>query len=289
MKKYNPHAWIGVIFHSYSRDIFRQMFPAMIIIAAYCLALTFGVNYFNIELYHSIAIHSLLGIVLGLFLVFRTNGAYDRWWEGRKLYGSLVNTCRNFANKLDASLNVDLKEDRLVFFKLYSNYVFAMKEHLRDSFDPKEMEFIDNDFSEGLEAHEHKPNYIANVLFKHLNRLYREEKITGDQLIVMDQELRELLDVLGGCERIKNTPIPYSYNLFLKKFVFIYITTLPLAIVDFYGYWSALITVVMFYILASTEFIAEEIEDPFGRDENDLPTDELSVKIKANIKEILVK
>ncbi len=153
----------------------------------------------------------------------------------------------------------------------------------------EEMEAIDEAFQKGLLSHDHKPNYIANQIFHHLNRLYRKKKITGDQLIIMDQEVRELLDIIGACERIKNTPIPYSYNLFLKKFIFIYITTLPLAIVDFYGYWSTLVTSIMFYILASTEFIAEEIEDPFGRDDNDLPTDDLSVKIKANIKEILIK
>jgi putative membrane protein len=201
----------------------------------------------------------------------------------------LVNTCRNFANKLDASIDGIDKEERILFFKLYSNFVFALKEHLREGVIMEEMEAIDEAFQKGLLSHDHKPNYIANQIFHHLNRLYRKKKITGDQLIIMDQEVRELLDIIGACERIKNTPIPYSYNLFLKKFIFIYITTLPLAIVDFYGYWSTLVTSIMFYILASTEFIAEEIEDPFRRDDNDLPTDDLSVKIKANIKEILIK
>ena len=289
MKHYNPHAWVSLIFHAYSRDILRQMFPAMIIIAAFCAGFTFVVQYFEIELYHNLAIHSLLGIVLGLFLVFRTNGAYDRWWEGRKLWGSLLNTCRNFANKLDASLDAANKEDRELFFKLYANFVYSSKEHLRDDVKYDEMEPIDEAFEKGLRGFDHKPNYIANRIFVELNRLYRDEKISGDQLIVIDQESRELLDILGSCERIKNTPIPYSYNLFLKKFIFIFITTLPVAIVDLYGYWSALIAAGLFYILASTEFIAEEIEDPFGKDENDLPTDEISAKIKANIKEILVR
>lgn len=289
MKKYNPHAWVTLIFHAYSRDILRQLFPAMILIAGFSALLNFAIVYYEIDFEHNLAVHSLLGIVLGLFLVFRTNGAYDRWWEGRKHWGSLVNTCRNFANKIDAYLDPELQEERVLFYRLYSNFVFAMKEHLREGVKYEEMEHIDDDFKKGLEEHDHKPNYIVSVIFKHLNRLYREKKISGDQLIVIDQESRELLDILGACERIKNTPIPYSYNLFLKKFVFIYITTLPLALVLIYGYYSAAITALMFYILASTEFIAEEIEDPFGRDDNDLPTDELSAKIKANIKEILIK
>ena len=94
------------------------------------------------------------------------------------------------------------------------------------------------------------------------------------------------MDSLGACERIKNTPIPYSYSIFIKKFIFIYVTTLPLAFVTIFGYYSALIATFIFYVLVSMEVLAEEIEDPFGTDDNDLPTDQLCERIKANVEEV---
>ena len=99
--------------------------------------------------------------------------------------------------------------------------------------------------------------------------------------------MQNLLDIAGACERIKNTPIPYSYNLFLKKVIFIYVITMPIAFVPQFGYWAILITLFVFYVLVSMEVLAEEIEDPFGIDDNDLPTQELCEKIKSNVWEIL--
>ncbi len=93
--------------------------------------------------------------------------------------------------------------------------------------------------------------------------------------------------MIGACERIRNTPIPYSYSLFIKKFIFIYTGTLPIAFVGLLGYFSVAVTVLVFYVLVSMEILAEEIEDPFGLDDNDLPTDELSERIKSNISKIL--
>src|SRR5690606_29569437 len=102
----------------------------------------------------------------------------------------------------------------------------------------------------------------------------------------MLQDLNAFTDICGACERIKKTPIPYTYNIFIKKFIFAYIITLPFAFVSF-GYWVAGITAFVFYVLASLEMIAEEIEDPFGRDANDLPTDDLAETIRKNVFQII--
>jgi putative membrane protein len=94
------------------------------------------------------------------------------------------------------------------------------------------------------------------------------------------------MQIIGACERIKNTPIPFSYSLFIKKFIFIYVTTLPLAFVVQFGFLSALIATFVFYVLVSMEVLAEEIEDPFGSDQNDLPTDQLCLTIQNNCQQI---
>jgi putative membrane protein len=134
----------------------------------------------------------------------------------------------------------------------------------------------------------HQPLHVVNRMYDRLQSLVNEGKITKENLWIIDKELKELMDIIGACERIKNTPIPYSYNMFIKKFIFIYSITLPFGIMNITHYWTIPIVTIIFYLLVSTELIAEEIEDPFGTDENDLPTDNLAVKIKANVHEVLM-
>ena len=112
--------------------------------------------------------------------------------------------------------------------------------------------------------------------------------MAGDHMINLDKELKDFMDLLGGCERIKNTPIPYSYSMYVKKFIFIYIITLPFGFVTTFGYATVPAVLLVSFILLSVELIAEEIEDPFGRDINDLPTDDLAKRIRDNINEILL-
>jgi putative membrane protein len=105
-------------------------------------------------------------------------------------------------------------------------------------------------------------------------------------MIVLNAEFSSFTDITGGCERIKNTPIPYSYSMFLKKFIFIYVITMPFGFVTDFRYWTVPVVIFVFYVLASLELIAEEIEDPFGKDANDLPTDDIAGRIKNNLHEI---
>ena len=112
-------------------------------------------------------------------------------------------------------------------------------------------------------------------------------KITGDQMIVMNGEISSFTDICGACERIKNTPIPLSYSSFIKKFIVVYVLTLPLGYVFNLGYYVAPIVTFVFYVLASLELVAEEIEDPFGTDANDLPMDKMAANIKKHVGEII--
>lgn len=98
-----------------------------------------------------------------------------------------------------------------------------------------------------------------------------------------------MVDSLGGCERIKNTPIPYSYSMFFKKFIFLYVITLPLAFVVQFGYYSIIISVFFFYVLVSIEVLAEEIEDPFGTDDNGLPVDDICRRIEKTLHQIIAQ
>lgn len=292
MVNYNPKTWFSIIFHSYSRFVVKTMLPALIFMGlfttAVCVVMLEVFKFDKSHFSNTTALHSLLGIVLGLFLVFRTNSSYDRWWEGRKLWGSMVNSTRNFALKLNAYLPNDDQENRNWFAQMIPNFVVASKEHLRQGVQLSELEPAEPNFPDSLKDIKHKPNRIAGMMYSKVNDLYKSGALTGDQFRVLDKEMKDFVDIIGACERIKNTPIPYSYAMFIKKFIFIYIITLPFGFVTSFEYITIPTTLLITFVLLSVELIAEEIEDPFGRDINDLPTDQLSTRIKENIREILL-
>lgn len=292
MVDYNPKAWFSLILHTYSRHVMRTLMPVLLFMAVYsalcCYVILDLFRLHEKEFHSTIGMHSLLGIVLGLFLVFRTNSSYDRWWEGRKLWGSLVNNTRNLANKLNAFLPKEDQVNRLYFSMMIPNFVVAMREHLRKGVSTDDLEDTGRNFQERLQHVKHIPNKISSMLYERINELYLNKTISGDHLFVVDKELKEFSDVMGACERIKNTPIPYSYSMYIKKFIFIFIITLPFGFVTQTEYMTIPIVVLVSYILLSVELIAEEIEDPFGRDVNDLPTDDLSAKIRNDVREILL-
>lgn len=287
MVQYNPKDWITYIFKFHKSDTFRQLLPMMFFIGLY----SYGIAYLELEYWklsekshvkNLTLMHTTVGFVLSLLLAYRTNTAYDRWWEGRKLWGSLVNNSRNLALKLSAILKED--KDRNYFKRLIPAYASILQKHLSDEDTAKEL-FEGLDLQ--IDHHKHYPNQVAKMIFNKVNELYTSGKITGDQLIILNSELQSFTDVCGACERIKNTPIPYSYSAFIKKFIFFFVMTLPFGFVFSLGYYVIPVVIFIFYVLASLELIAEEIEDPFGGDENDLPTAKIASNIKKHVEELL--
>ncbi len=287
MVQYNPKDWITFIFRFHKSDTFRQLIPMMFMIGLY----TYGVCYLEIEHWKlsekshvkNISImHGMLGFVISLLLAYRTNTAYDRWWEGRKLWGSLVNSSRNLALKLSVILSDE--KDKKFLRQIIPTYASILSKHLSNK-EVSKMLYENIDLE--IDHEKHKPNQVAKSIFEKINELYKLRKITGDQLITINNELQTFTDVCGACERIKNTPIPYSYSAFIKKFIFFYIMTLPFGYAFSLGYYSIPVVIFTFYVLASLELIAEEIEDPFGDDANDLPTEKISENIKKHVEEIL--
>jgi putative membrane protein len=284
MIKYNPKSWVHLFTQQYSREILRRLSTGMIYLAVYTGILAFLFDYFKIDYPGTTAVHSIMGIVLGFFLVFRSNGAYDRWWEGRKTWGALVNNSRNMAMKFAVMVPTNHLHRKLIT-DCIGAYPKTLKEHLRSGVVQDEVEKLRSELR--LDLIDHLPNAIAKKLVWLVNELKKDQTIDAEQYRVLDQQIMSLTDITGVCERIKNTPIPYSYSIFLKKFIFIFLTTLPFAFLPAYGYWTMAISVLLLYVLMSIELLAEEIEDPFGSDINDLPTDELSIKIDQNVRNLM--
>ena len=268
----------------------------MLGIAAYSAIISFlELTYWNLSdennhIRNLPVMHNLLGFAISMLLVFRTNTAYDRWWEGRKLWGSLVNNSRNLAIKLSSFLPQNETAHRSFFVKIIPAFAFSLHNHLHSEKVRIELFEEDKDHEKILskiDQKKHIPNQIALLIMQQVQKLYKDGIITGDQLIVLNNELLSFSDICGACERIKNTPIPFSYSVFIKKFIFFYIMTLPFGYVFNLGYFVVPVVVFVFYVLASLELIAEEIEDPFGGDANDVPTVKLAQTIQRNVAEIM--
>lgn len=287
MLVYNTKEWFGLIFTFHKAETFSKLKWIMLSLGLYSSV----VCYVELDLFDEYSstttIHSLLGFVISLLLVFRTNTAYDRWWEGRKQWGALVNVSRNFSLKVNAFIPPEESDRKSQLAAMTAAYASVLKDHLRS--EPIEVIAANlPDFMKGsIGGVEHIPNFLANAMQRSLLVMYQKREISEAAYLSMLQDLNAFTDICGACERIKKTPIPYTYNIFIKKFIFAYIMTMPFAFVSDFGYWTIGVTILTFYALASLELIAEEIEDPFGRDSNDLPTDDLAVTIGKNVAEVV--
>ena len=286
MRAYNTKNFLKILISLHKSDTLKILFPTILLVGIYC----YGVYYLEVEYLHlnsksSISnigmIHSLLGFVLSLLLVFRTNTAYDRWWEGRKLWGKLVNDSRNFVIKINSILPENDVKNRTQIAKYLRFFPYFLASHLSKE---STRLVLDEDFSDlQKELQHHPPAELVFLLTKKLYQLKKENKISDTEMLFLDTQLSGFLDGCGGCERIKNTPIPYSYSSFIKKFIIFYVMALPVANVVNLGGFMIPITMFVYYVLMSLELIAEEIEDPFNNDENDIPMEAISQNIERSI------
>lgn len=286
MRVYDNKHWISVLLSIHKSDTIKTLASGMVAMAVYAgVVIYLETEYFKVDKDSTIRnvslIHTLLGFVLSMLLVFRTNTAYDRWWEGRKLLGKMVNDSRNLAIKLHSMLPENAKEDRDFFQKYVCFFPHLLSRHLSKKSTKMELD-QDNHHTE-VEQLPHPPNALIWRIQEKVQELYKKGVITGDQMRMLDIHISGFLDVCGGCERIKNTPIPFSYSSFTKKFIVIYVITLPIAYGMSIGYMMIPLTVFVFFVLMSLEVLAEEIEEPFNNEENDLPMELIAQNIERNV------
>ena len=234
-----------------------------------------------------VTIFSLLGVVLSILLSFRTNSAYDRWWEGRRKWGELVNNSRNLAVYVHSAFPAGDEESRRYLAIRIANFALALKEHLRGGAKVDELVLLTPEDAEKYNGKSHIPNYIAYEIAQRIQNVYNAGHIGMADHMNIKAHSQELLNISGSCERIKKTPIPFSYNVYIKLFITVYTLGLPFALIPLFGYLSIVLVAFVFFAFYGLELMAEEIEDPFGLDCNDLPTGDIAHTIKANVFELL--
>ncbi|WP_330204992.1 bestrophin family protein [Cyanobacterium sp. Dongsha4] len=263
-------------------------------------ALFFAVFSFVICLLHSVGfpvqqpiLSSLIPtIVLGLLLVFRTNSANERFWEGRKLWGGIVNHLRNLTWQIWVNIKEETPDDqehKINALNLLTVFAIATKNHLRSEGISEEMRpLLSAYYYHHLQTSQHLPLQIAAYLGEYLQQEYQKKHLNEYQLTNMQQLINQLMDMVGGCERILKTPIPNSYSIHLKQLLLIYCLVLPFQLVDQIEWWTIPFVSIVSYIVYGIEAIALEIENPFGRDRNDLPLDQICQAINQNIQDFIL-
>lgn len=289
---YDSRKWsdfIKIVFYSFWKSYnMKQLAKFILIVGVYSTIVTLAEIHY-LEGAHGIdtVFFSLVGVILGLFLVFRLNSAYDRWWEGRKQWGKLVNDSRTLALNLDTLIPPDDKKRRRFFVKNISNFALALQWHLRNDIQHGKFIYINSRYSEDMESAKHVPNKIASYMMHELRNMETEGTINEFDKNRMANLIQGFIDVLGACERIKKTPIPFSHSTFIRLFTIIYIAILPFGLVEVFHYLTIPATIVMGFAMLGIEVISEEIEDPFGLDQNCLPTGAISDGIRESVYEIL--
>lgn len=232
-------------------------------------------------------------IVLSLLLVFRTNTAYERFWEGRKAWGNLINNSRNLARLMLVAISENYYSDRqekISAMRLLPAFAIAVKQHLRN--DPLE---TDRDIEEILSPNQLEklklvgvpPLLIAVWINQYLQTAHDKGQIDRYQLTQMNRMISDMVDSLGTCERIQRTPMPLAYAIHLKQLLLIYCLSLPFQMVEQMGWYTAPLTALISFTLLGIEEIGLQIEDPFGIDPNDLPLDNLCRVMVRNIDDMV--
>ncbi|NEQ28787.1 MAG: hypothetical protein F6K28_59500 [Microcoleus sp. SIO2G3] len=230
-------------------------------------------------------------IVLGLMLVFRTNTAYERFWEGRRLWGSLVNLSRNLARQIWT--NVEERESgdhdaKAATLRLLVAFAVAMKLHLRQQPVNEELaRLLPKSQYYTLKLMNNPPLEIAFWIGDYLQQQYQRDRLNLYQLTAMQKLLDGMVDALGGCERILKTPIPLAYIIHLRQLLLLYCLTLPFQFVNDLGWWTSVVVMLISFTLFGIEEIGVEIENPFGEDANDLPLDAICETMLRNVEDLM--
>lgn len=230
-------------------------------------------------------------IVLGLLLVFRTNTAYERFWEGRKQWGTLVNTSRNLARQMWVAIEeteMSDRQEKVCHLHLIVAFALATKLHLRhEALDDELAAVVSPAQFTKLQSMNHPPLEIAFWMADYLQCCGDRGKLNPYQLAAMLQQVDYLVNVLGSCERILKTPIPLAYAIHLKQLLMLYCLALPFSMVESIQGWTACIVGLISFAVFGIEAIGIEIENPFGHDPNDLPLDNICHVMRRNIEDLI--
>lgn len=283
--------WFRMLF-IWDGSVLPKILPRLILLFIFSISIVFlkgTVFHFKIPL--NPAPFTLFGIALALFLGFRNNASYDRFWEARKIWGALLNDTRSLARQaLTLSGYPSDSKETLLFINYLISFVYTLKHQLRKT---DALEDLQKRLPEPLVTQISSAVFKPIMLMKEMGFWIKQARDANqiDSIIqvAFDDNLNKLSDIVGGCERIASTPIPYTYRVLLHRTVYIYCFLLPFGFVDSLGWFTPLIVTFIAYTFVALEAIADEIEEPFGLEANDLALNAMSLMIETTLLEMAGK
>ncbi|MEI6123907.1 MAG: bestrophin family ion channel [Bacteroidota bacterium] len=288
MINYDNKAWLKQLF-AWKGTVLWGILPRIIFFMGWTTLIVYcyehGMISKNIKI--DMVVYNVVGLALGLLLVFRTNTSYDRYWEGRKLAGANVNASRNLALLIN---NIILKEDkltRLKFRELIISFNYAVKEKLREGVKKEHLPYLRQEFLDIVMKSTNVPTTILQLVHEQLKEVQKTIPYKEYEFLSINNELGNLINNLGGMERIRVTPVPFAYASHLQLFIMLYFLSFPFGLYEKFQWLSVPVIGIVALILLGINEIGVEIEDPFGDDPNDLPMDTICEGIDKSVTEIL--
>jgi len=287
MIEYETKRWAKIVFRVHGTVLPRIVWRVALVVLI-AIIVTYAQMGLGIDIPTSSVLHSIVGVALGLLLVFRTNSSYDRFWEGRKLIGSMVNETRDLARQTASYLADSPFETR----ERIGHYIIALfaaiRRSLRREREAAEMAVLLSEEERLLlNRVSAPPLLVAGWISDQLAIEAGAGRLSEHRLVAMDGRISVLIELWGGAERILKTPVPFAYAHHIKGFLTIFCLTVPLSLLDSMGWSTPLGAAIVAYGLFGIDEIGIEIEEPFGYDENDLPMDGIGETIARNVSDIL--
>jgi putative membrane protein len=279
--------WLRMLF-VWRGSVLGRILPQLTVMILWSLgvALTNGTLFgFKVDL--TIAPFTLLGIALAIFLGFRNSVSYDRYWEARKLWGALLNDTRSLTRQILSLADTDVAVQRRFSHGAIA-FVHALKHQLRGSnADADLARCLPPQWLARVQQAQFKPAVILLLLGDMVRELRQSGQLSPMLVPAVDRHLGQLNEALGGCERIASTPIPFAYSVILHRTAYLYSFLLPFGLVHSIGLMTPVMVAFVSYTFFALEALAEEIQEPFGTEPNDLALDAMSVMIETTVREML--
>jgi len=230
---------------------------------------------------------ALVGIALAVFLGFRNSASYDRWWEGRRLWGSLIIHARSLARQAISLAHAAERDEMRAFIAVLGGLGHALRHQLRKTDATGDLTHrLPPELQARVADARFRPAVLLLWLGEWTAARAREGSLDGYAVMAMEQNLNELSSVIGGCERLATTPLPFSYSVMIHRTVYLFCALLPFGLVDSAGVLTPLFALLVAYAFMSLEAIAAQIEDPFGVEENDLALNALCESLEDTLHEM---
>jgi putative membrane protein len=226
------------------------------------------------------AFQQIFGIILGLLLVFRSNRAYERWWEARGFWGDLLNISRNLAIKTKLIIKPDNTQSKEIA-GLVIKFSQALAIHLKQtpSYDAL------SDLVGEKKLPPHVPSFLMDKLYQTIFKMRAD--LTDADKWLLDRELREFMVVCGGSEKIKSTLVSISFRILMKHVIVVFVLMMPVSMNDVIGVYAIPVTIIITYFILALEGIARNLEKPFGVTEDHINLCEINENLSLSVNQIL--